>query len=392
MRPVHCLVPVVALLLAAAAPAQKERVFHIPAGDHRLGELLAQCEQALKAPIARDQIVGIDERRPVHLQHDLALPADAWEDVLASLLFAHDLVLTRGGDRQRHEVLPMPARRTRSEWIAQRAESLPLAEFLTRPTRQGPVQVKLATALPAPMATTLLRPVGMGLPGGLVAEATGAELAITGLAGSVRAALATLASNDPGLAAQVAHSQPRAWPRTPATTQHTLPAGTHRLAAIVDALAKATGTNIVLTEAHDLEISLTAPVVGDALAFEDELTTLLWEQRIGVLALAPVHGLSLARAVSPVAPATPNLALPLAVDEVFARPRLQAYAEVTWQAKHVGMDKLMTAVRQAVRVAAAAAGGSGLEFSTTGNGLLLRGFTSDLRPILQQLRDTDRQQ
>jgi hypothetical protein len=52
----------------------------------------------------------------------------------------------------------------------------------------------------------------------------------------------------------------------------------------------------------------------------------------------------------------------------------------------------MTAVRQAVRVAAAAAGGSGLEFSTTGNGLLLRGFTSDLRPILQQLRDTDRQQ
>ena len=130
-----------AMLLAAALAGQQAATFHLPAGDHRIDQLIARCEQAVKAPIALVDLAGVDERRPVRLQCDLALPGGAWEDALGSMLVANGLILTFDAAARRHEVLAAPTARTTPPWLAPRARAFTANEFLARPSHQGPVRV-----------------------------------------------------------------------------------------------------------------------------------------------------------------------------------------------------------------------------------------------------------
>ncbi len=385
-------VPALALLFAATATAQKERAFHLPAGDHRLGELLAQCEMALKAPIARHRIDGLDERRPVHLQHALALPREQWEDVLATVLLAHDLVLTFDAAEKRHEVLPAPRERTQPTWIAERAVTMALAELAARPDRQGPVQVTVP-GLGTHLAVTVLRPFCMSNPG-TTATAEGPDLVLTGLAGGVRSALAVLASVDPALATQLPMATPRPWPRAASATQFSLPAGTHRLTDVVDALAKATHCNLLLAHdaPHELTFTTAMATTGDALAFEAALTSLLWTQNIAVLAAARSHDLMVVRQVSHQTRPSPDQAMPVTLDELLARPTLTAFVELRYTARHVGMDRLMPEIQEAARAMSKAMGPAlaAFEMLTTEQGVLVRGFTFAMLPVAQKIAEIDR--
>lgn len=393
MHPLTCRVPAVALLFAATATAQNDRGFHLPAGDHRLGELLAQCELALKAPIARDRVDGLDERRPVHLQHALVLPRDQWEDVLASVLRVHDLVLTYDATERRHEVLPTPKERTQPAWIVERAQPLTLAEFTARPDRQGPVDVTLPAGLDTNLATMVLRPFCVSNPG-TTATIRGQNLALTGLASGVRAALAVLVAVDPALAAKLPAAAPRPWPRDVAPTQFSLPAGTHTLGQVVDALAKATGCNLLLAADAPLDLTFTTTAVttGDALTLEAALTSLLWTQHVGVFAAARGHGLLLVRRVTIASRPAPDQAVPMQAEEVLARRGLFAYAEVRYSPRHVDMATFVPAVMAEARAVGRAIGElpSNLELLTTEHGLFLRGFLPELLPIVQKMLEVDR--
>lgn len=379
-----------ALLLATALAGQQNATFHLPAGDHRLDQLIARCEQAVKAPIALVDLGGIDERRPVHLQCDLALPGDAWEDVLGSLLVAHGLVLTFDAATKRHEVLAAPGREL-SPWVGERARAFAANEFAARPSHQGPVRVSLpGGGKQFAMASAMLRPLAMGMPGGLRVEQRENDLVLVGLGAAVRSGLLAVAAADPVLTAQLPKQAPRPWPRATQPTKHSLPAGKHTLAAVVDCLALATGHNLLLDAALAPEstFEVATAITGDVDAVEAALTTLLWQQHVVVLGLAPAHGLFLVQQVTPQQRPAAGMAVCMHGDEVLARPELVAYVQVAYQPRHVGLDKVVPAAMAVMR----AGGGplSAREALGTPDGLLLRGLTSELRPVLARLQEVDR--
>lgn len=380
-----------ALLLATALAGQQNATFHLPAGEHRLDQLLARCEQAVKAPIALVDLGGIDERRPVHLQCDLALPGDAWEDVLGSLLVAHGLVLTFDAANQRHEVLAAPAVRAAAPWLALRARAFAVADFLARPSHQGPVRVAVPGAgKHLAMASSMLRPLAFGLSGGLQVAANGDDLQLVGLGAGVRSALMVLSAADPDLAAALPKQAAAPWPRAKRPTTQSLAAGIHTLAEVVDCLARATGRNLVVDAAvgADLRFELPAAVAGDADAIEEALTKLLWQQHVVVLGLAPAHGVFVVQLVSPQQRPASGLACTMHADEVLARPDLVAYVQLVYQPRHVGLDKVVPAAMGVLR---AGAGPLRLcEAIGSADGLVLRGLTQELRPVLERLQDVDR--
>lgn len=380
-----------ALLLATALAGQQNATFHLPAGDHRLDQLIARCEQVVKAPIALVDLGGIDERRPVHLQCDLALPGDAWEDVLGSLLVAHGLVLTFDAANKRHEVLAAPVGREVPSWVGERARAFAAKEFAARPSHQGPVRV----ALPGggkqfAMASMMLRPLAMGMPGGLRVEQRENDLVLVGLGASVRSGLLAVAAADPVLAAQLPKQAPRPWPRATQAAQHSLPAGKHTMAAVVDCLARATGRNLLLDAALAPEptFEVATAIAGDVDAVEAALTTLLWQQQVVALGLAPAHGLFLVQKVTPQQRPAAGMAVCMHGDEVLARPELVAYVQVAYQPRHVGLDQVVPAAMAVMRAGAGPL--STREALGTPDGLLLRGLTSELRPVLARLQEVDR--
>lgn len=381
----------VALLLATALVGQQNATFHLPAGDHRLDQLIARCEQAVKAPIALVDLGGIDERRPLHLQCDLALPGDAWEDVLGSLLVAHGLVLTFDAATKRHEVLAAPVGREVPPWVGERARAFAANEFAARPSHQGPVRVSLpGGGKQFAMASAMLRPLAMGMPGGLRVEQRENDLVLVGLGAAVRSGLLAVAAADPVLTAQLPKQAPRPWPRATQPTKHSLPAGKHTLAAVVHCLARATGHNLLLDAALAPEstFEVATAITGDVDAVEAALTTLLWQQHVVVLGLAPAHGLFLVQQVTPQQRPAAGMAVGMHGDEVVARPELVAYVQVAYQPRHVGLDKVVPAAMAVMR-----AGGGPLstrEALGTPDGLLLRGLTSELRPVLARLQEVDR--
>lgn len=380
-----------ALLLATALAGQQNPTFHLPAGDHRLQQLLAQCEQAVKAPITVGELGSAGERGSVRLQCELALPADAWEDVLGSLLIAQGVVLTFDTALERHEVLAAPMGREVPPWVGERARAFAVNEFAARPSHQGPVRVSLTGGgKQFAMASAMLRPLAFGMPGGLRVEQRENDLVLVGLGAAVRSGLLALAAADPTLAAQSPKQAPRPWPRVAPPTTHSLPAGKHTLAAVVDCLARATGRNLLLDAAlaPELSFEVATAITGDVDAVEAALTKVLWQHHVVALGLAPAHGLFLVQQVTPQRRLAAGMAVGMHGDEVLARPDLVAYVQVVYQPRHVGLDKAVPAALAVMRAGVGPL--SNCEALGLPDGLLLHGLTGELRPALARLQEVDR--
>jgi hypothetical protein len=380
-----------ALLLATALAGQQKPTFHLPAGDYRLEQLLAQCEQAVKAPIVVGELGSAGERTSLRLQCDLALPADAWEDVLGSLLIAQGVVLTFDAELERHEVLAAPMGREVPSWVAERARAFAANAFLARPSHQGPVRVAMpGGSKQFALASAMLRPMAVGMPGGLRVEQQADDVVLVGLGAGVRSAILALATAAPELATQLPKQAPLAWPRAVQSTTQSLPAGKHTLAAVVDCLARATGRNLLLDAAlaPELSFEVATTITGDVDAVEAVLTKVLWQHQVVALGLAPAHGLFLVQQVTPLRRPAAGMAVGMNGDEVLARPELLAYVQVVYQPRHVGLDKVVPAGLAVMRAGAGPL--SCCEALGLPDGLLLRGLTSELRPVLARLQEVDR--
>ncbi len=66
--------------LTAQTP-NKQPTFHLPAGDYTIVELLQQAEQAVRQKLhTNTEELGAALHQSVHLQSNLKLDANAWED------------------------------------------------------------------------------------------------------------------------------------------------------------------------------------------------------------------------------------------------------------------------------------------------------------------------
>ncbi len=385
-------------LSLSPSPAQQKPpapTFHVPAGEHTLAHLIDQAQNALRVPIAcsRDTLDAAVEPS-VHLQAGLRLDATGWEDVLSALLFARGLVLTRSPDRKGIEVLPVGD--GRGAWIAERAETVTLAELLARPARCRPVRVTVPFAAGLVVATTMLRPM-MAMKDAPMLDLAEAEggCTLTGLNGEVLQCLRSLAPADPELQKALAPAAPPAWPRPLPASRHRLPAGTFSARELVDLLARELGRNILL-RALDLELAGKPVKVEterelDALAFEDAVTALLWQQDVLVTAVSAEHGLyeALPVAGERIALAAPR-ALPMHAAEVVARPGLVAMVSVPLQPAHLDQAAALAVLRPRLMQAPE---GLPRELSTTivgfEKGFLCQGLISRLAPAVTDLLAAD---
>lgn len=97
----RCVAPLLLLLSVIAAqndtgqrpPAPPVPTFTLLAGDHDLGALVDLLAQIRKARIECDLEALATDARRIHLQHELRLDADAWDDVVTTLLCSRGLVI-----------------------------------------------------------------------------------------------------------------------------------------------------------------------------------------------------------------------------------------------------------------------------------------------------------
>lgn len=376
-----------AAVMVAQAPTHKPPTFHLPAGDYTVPQLIAQAEQAVRGRIATEH-VDLTAPAPLHLQQDLALSAQDWEDTLSALLSTRDLVLTFDAEQKRHEVLPTP--KGKDPVLKARAAALSLAQFATRPGMTGPVRVVLPTKTDAVMLDQFVALPLFKSGRGVFVESDAGGVAVTGLAETVRLAMRHAAMLDPTLA-DTSTSPAPAWPRAVPVETNTLAAGDHAVREVVDILAKAISVNLVLSpEVAQMtdSVAVAKPITGDAIAFENAVTALLWEQRhLLVLPLgARADLLEVVHLGDREFPATTR-ARPMSAAELAARPGLVAWVSTSFVPQHLRGNDLATAMREAVRALGVAT--TSLLVNTTHDGLVFTGLSTECAAAIATVRDRD---
>jgi len=366
--------------LVAQTAASKVPTFHLPAGEYPVVQLLQQVEQAVRAPIRMVDAGDLTRTEPIRLQCDLALPEQAWEDVLGALLSMRDLVVVRDAEKKGHEVLPLPQGQV--DWVRERAEPLTLQELFERPAFAGPVQIAILSKTPGQMLTNLLRVHFAAARKPISFDHVDGGVQFVGLADSVRFAVATIASIAPDVASTLPPRAVPPWPRPASTTVHELEAGAHTTVQIVDRLAKALGRNIVVAKAvaeHGEPIEVATAITGDDLRFEEQLTSLLWTARVLVLQVSGPHGLYEAVQAGPGAWPSTTRSQALDPAELLARPALVAWVALTPAPGGLTQQEMLSVARASMR----ADGGSSLTAGTTHeNGIRLTGLSTAVTTIL----------
>jgi hypothetical protein len=369
----------------SAPPAAKTATFHLPAGTYSVAELLQQAGQALRKPIAAPAKLPADAV-PLHLQCDLALPQQSWEDVLSALLASRGLVLVRDAAGTGHEVLPAPA--GVEDWVSQRAVVMTPRELVERSAFAGTVSVLAASATPDAQLILLLRPhfarTGAGAGPVITFHPADGGVRFVGMAGPVRSALRTIAPAAPDLAATLPSAAPP-WPRPAEGVTHGLEAGRHGVAHVIDRLAAALGRNVVLAPAVAADtapLEVAATIEGDGLRFEEQLTALLWTRRVVVLQVSAEHRLGEAVLVEPGTWPDPTRVHELRPEELLARPEL-----VAWVTTVPDVGALSSAdVTAVMRHAAAIVGGANsMTLGATRSGYRASGLSTEVVGVLQRL-------
>lgn len=381
-----------ALLLVAPlfAQAPAKPMLHLPAGDWTVRDLLTHAEQALRTPIAADaaELAQATGER-IRLQFPMRLHPEHGQEAIAALLSARGLLLTRGADGQ-PEVRATP--KGRPQWLRERAVPCSVQELLDHPFRHGVVRTELRTSVQAPMLTEMLRMSAASGAATPLCEAMADGIVCTGTSDAVRLAITQVAALDPQVAATLQPADPVSIVSMAKGKAVELPAGEHRLTDLVDLMAKNAGINIGMSPA--LAASTTKAMVATAQQLDwqhgaNVLTKLLWQHRVLFLELDVRHGLYEAVLVENPRQAPPmTRASTRTVDEAIAAADITMYVSVQWKAKHLGIDKRMELVREAMR--GGDANGIGM-FTACGtpDGLLLSGMSPQIAQLLTSLQAAD---
>jgi hypothetical protein len=370
----------------AATTAPKEPTFHLPAGTYSVAELLQQAGQAIGRPIAAPPQPA---EMPLRLQHALALPRQAWEDVLGALLATRGLALVRTAEGGGHEVLPAPT--GMEDWVSARAVSMTPQQVFERSAFAGPVDVLAATTTPTAMLLNVLRPhfppAGAGPRAPIAFKPVEGGLRLIGMAATVRSALQTIASQAPDLAAALPLAPPP-WPRAAPRGTHRLEQGSHLVADVLDRLAAATGRNVVESEplvGVKVGFSVPATIEGDALQFEERVTALLWAQlRIVVVCISDEQRLDLAvRLLAPGKWPDPASVREVRAAELLARPELVAWVATVPDLGALTQRDVFTVFRGAAGLAP----GSSLTLTTMPGGCRICGLSTDVARLLKELEE-----
>ncbi|HEU4420029.1 MAG TPA: hypothetical protein VFT55_13935 [Planctomycetota bacterium] len=364
-----------------APPAAKVATFHLPAGDYSVAELLQQAGQALRRPIATPQ--ELPAGAPLRLQCDLALPHQAWEDVLGALLATRGLVLVRDAAGTGHEVLPAPA--AMEDWVAERAVAMTPREVLERSAFAGPVTVLAPTTSQVPVLVNVLRPHLAGGQHAIRFKAVDGGVQFVGMADQVRFALRTIAPQAPDLAATLPTGAAAPWPRPAEAVTHRLAAGSHTAAQVIDRLATVTGRNLVASPAVAADTTpfeVATAIEGDALRFEERLTALLWSRRMIVLQVSAAHRLGEVVLLEPRAWPGSARVLEIRAEELLARPELVAWVTTEPAVGSLPQQEVTAVFRAA---AAVVPGANSLTLAATRGGFRVSGLSSDVTAVLQRL-------
>lgn len=365
---------------AAAPPAAKAATFHLPAGDYTIQQLLEQAGQALRRPIALPDALPADAG-PLRLQCDLALPQQAWEEVLGALLSTRGLVLVRDAAGTGHEALPAPA--GMADWIVERATEMTPHELLERRGYLGPVRTVLRTTTPAHQLINVMRPFFAGMPRSFTSEAVDGGLRFVGLARSVRFAIEHVAPHAPDLAVTLP-SGARPWPRPAAPGTHRLDAGSYTAEQLLERLARAQGRNLVASAevaADATPIEVATAFEGDELRLEERVTALLWTKRVIVLDASTDHRIGEALRFEPPAWPHPTRAQRVQPDELLARPELVASIATVPAVGNLSQDDVI----KAYRGARPAPGADSMAISVYANGYLIAGLAPQVTKVLQAI-------
>lgn len=370
----HLLLAILPLL---GLPAQNHGgVFHMPAGEFSVGQLLDLGEMSARTTILRLPEPELLQQR-LRLQTPLALPDGAWQDVMGALLWSQGFVLVEDVANRRFEVASTPPE---PQLVLDRARACSLDDLFTR-LPFGPVRVAVPTTLPAAMLRSFLAP-------GLAAQRTFLDLAtgehgvvMTGLGDVVRQAVHSIAGADAQLVARLPEAGGPA-PRVDGAIE--LLAGSYTVQQLVDRLGRELHRNIVLGDGGaTVDVADTRRLAAPA--FEAAVTAALWSVGILVAPLSLRHGLYEAIPVDgPRASLLARLALPMTVAGLRARPDLVAYTTVRCPLR--GDRRGVAAM---VRGIAAAGAGRppavAIQVAFGPSSLQLTGLTIDLLPLLTRL-------
>jgi hypothetical protein len=366
---------------APAPPAAKAATFHLPAGDYTIQQLLEQAGQALRQPIALPEELPAGAG-PLRLQCDLALPQQAWEEVLGALLSTRKLVLVRNAAGTGHEALPAPD--GMAEWMVQRATDMTPRELLDRRGHLGPVRTVLRTTTPASQLTNMMRPLFAGMPRSFTFEAVDGGVRFVGLARQVRFAIELVTPHAPDLAAALP-SPARPWPRPAVPGTHRLDAGSYTAAQLLERLARAQNRNLVASAevaADATPIEVAAAFEGDELRLEERVTALLWTARVLVLDASVDHRIGEALRFEPPSWPHPTRAQRVQPAELLARPELVALVSTVPSVGSLSQDDVIKAYRGA---RPAAPGFDSLAISVYADGYLLAGLAHQVTAVLQAI-------
>ena len=366
--------------LVAQTPTPKVPTFHLPAGEYPVLQLLQQAELAVRAPIRSKDAGDLTTAAPIRLQCDLALPEQAWEDVLGALLATRDLVLVRDAESKGHEVLAVPNGPT--DWVQERALPMSLQQLFERPAYAGPVRLVVVSTTSSNLMTNMLRPYFALSKEAFSLVAVDGGLQLVGLADTVRFATATIASVAPDVASALPARATPPWPRVASTTVHRLEPGAHTTVQIVDRLAKALRRNIVVAPAiatAATPIAVAEAIEGNDDSFEDQLTSLLWTAHVLVLQVSGPHGLYQAVRAEPRSWPTSSRAQELSAAELMARPALVAWVTSTPAPGSLSQPEMLGVVRAAMGAGAPSSLTAG---TTNDGGMRLTGLSTDVAKVL----------
>ena len=238
--------------------APRAPAFTLAAGDHDLKALVDLLAQIRKTSIACELGDLEPDARRVHLQHEMRLDPNAWDDVVTTVLRSRDLVIVPAADggSGTHRVVVV----TGNEWAAltAAAEVRTAEAVLARPNQIAIVRsFHECKKVPVPFAVNMLRPVFASAGGQFTVKLAvdGDKAVLTGFTDDVACALRYLRAAE-GLTAPAP-----APPALPATPESAWPERDLEVGAFLDETARVLGANI-LWRAQD--ISAAGPVTGAA--------------------------------------------------------------------------------------------------------------------------------
>ena len=237
---------------AGGQPAARAAQFTLPAGDHDLGALVDLLGQIRKEKIECD-LKGIDpEERRIHLQSELRLDADAWSDVVTTLLRSRNLLVLPAdaeGDGPLVKGAAAPSRvvlvtRNNSNALMDEAEARDPAEVLARPNQIAMVRSFYDCKKMEPLiAINMSRPffASVGSPPAVTLKVENKRIVVVGFTDDVASVLRYLSAAD----GQGDGSTPRAPAALPAGPETAWPERDLGVAAFLTETARVLGANIL---------------------------------------------------------------------------------------------------------------------------------------------------